>query len=73
LKDQQITERDRDIEAWREQVRYKELQLARLEERILELPSPAEVREQGSDGSQPSAEEERDSLLSRFWHWVIGK
>ncbi len=70
-KDQQLKELLSDDAAWREQVRYKELQLARLEDRLLELPSP-KPQEQGTDRSQRS-EEERNSLLSRFWHWVIGK
>ncbi len=82
IKDQQLAEKDQQLKellsdnaAWREQVRYKELQLARLEDRLLELPSPREAapREHGSESPQPTAGEERNTVLQRFWHWVIGK
>jgi hypothetical protein len=56
VKDQQIQKLYEDIESWREQVRYKELQLARLQDRVIELPSPeeAEPTEQKPELSQPS-------------------
>ncbi len=42
VKDQQISELRDDIYVWREQARYKDLLLARLEDRLIQLPSPAE-------------------------------
>jgi hypothetical protein len=78
VKDQQITELNQllgklneDIEAWREQVRYKELQLARLQDQVLELPSPeeAEPTEQKPELSQPG---ESGTVLRRFWRWFVG-
>jgi hypothetical protein len=67
-KDQQITERDRDIETWREQVRYKDLLIARLEDRLIQLPPP-EPDEQKPELSQPG---ESGNVLQRFWHWLGG-
>jgi hypothetical protein len=66
-----------DIEAWREQVRYKDLLLARLEDRLIQLPSPKEPEpaEQGSEQVEPVAAQAvtNGNVLSRFWHWFIGQ
>jgi excisionase family DNA binding protein len=60
-----------DLEGWREQVRYKELQVAQLQDRVIELPSPeeAEPTEQKPELSQPG---ESGNVLRRFWHWLGG-
>jgi excisionase family DNA binding protein len=72
-KDEQIGRLLEDIESWREQVRYKELQIAQLQDRLFAVPSAVEdvSTEQGS--TQPAQAEESRNALSRFWHWVIGK
>jgi predicted nuclease with TOPRIM domain len=75
-KEQQLAEKDQQLKellsanaAWREQVRYKELQLARLQDRVIELPSPeeAEPTEQEPELSQPG---ESGNVLRRFWHYL---
>jgi hypothetical protein len=77
-KDHQLSEKDEqirallaDLEGWREQVRYKELQVAQLHDRVIELPSPeeAEPTEQEPGLSQPG---ESGNVLQRFWHWLGG-
>jgi excisionase family DNA binding protein len=69
VKDEQLSRLLTDLEGWREQVRYKELQLAQVQERVIELPQPeaeeAELRE-------PEPDANRNPLV-RFWHWFIGK
>jgi excisionase family DNA binding protein len=68
-KDEQIRELLADIASWREQVRYKELQLAQAQERVIELPQPeAEEEESG----EPEPDTNRNPLV-RFWHWFAGK
>jgi hypothetical protein len=64
-----------DIEAWREQVRYKELQIAQLQDRMIQLPSPEEpeLTEQGSEVREPAAAQEvSGNVLSQFWRWFVG-
>ena len=82
-KDQQLTAKDmqiaklyEDIESWREQVRYKELQIAQLQDRMIQLPSPEEPEptEQGSEVPEPAAAQagESGNVVSRFWRWFVG-
>jgi hypothetical protein len=52
-----------------EQVRYKDLLIARLEDRLIQLPPP-EPTEQKPELLQPG---ESGNVLSQFWHWFIGK
>jgi hypothetical protein len=75
VKDQQIHKLYEDIESWREQVRYKELQIAQLQDRMIQLPSEEpEPTEQESEQAEPAAAQEvSGNVLSRFWHWFIGK
>jgi hypothetical protein len=65
-----------DIEAWREQVRYKELQIAQLQDRMIQVPSPEEPQptEQEPELSQPAAAQAAESgnVLRRFWRWFVG-
>src|ERR671933_170869 len=57
VKDQQISELRDDINVWREQARYKDLLLARLEDRLIQLPSPQEQQptEQASEPAERAA------------------
>jgi ribosome assembly protein YihI (activator of Der GTPase) len=82
-KDRQIAEKDQqlerlltDIEGWREQVRYKELQLAQAQERVIELPFPEEHQptEQEAELSRPDTVQAPASgnALQRFWRWFVG-
>jgi hypothetical protein len=77
VKDQQISELRDDINVWREQARYKDLLLARLEDRLIQLPSPQEQQptEQASEPEERAAAPRQASgnALSRFWHWFIGE
>jgi hypothetical protein len=76
MKDQQIQKLYEDNESWREQVRYKVLQVAQLQDRMIPLPSPDEPqpRQQEGEQSEPAAAQEvSGNVLSRFWHWFIGK
>jgi hypothetical protein len=77
MKDQQIQKLYEDIESWREQARYKDLLLARLEDRLIQLPSPkeSEPMEQGNEqsGSVAAQPQASGNVLSRFWHWFIGQ
>ena len=76
VKDQQIQKLYEDIESWREQVRYKELQIARLQDRMIPLPSPEEPEptRQASEVREPAAAQTAGSenVLSRFWRWFVG-
>jgi hypothetical protein len=76
VKDQQIQKLYEDIESWREQVRYKELQIAQLQDRIIPLPSPEEPEppEQGSEIAEPPVGQagENGNAISRFWRWFVG-
>jgi hypothetical protein len=63
LTEQQLREKDEDIRSWQEQARYKDLVIARLEDRLIELPNPAD----------PPQSEAKGNVLSRFWHWFIGR
>ena len=82
VKDEQLARKDaqigrllEDIESWREQVRYKELQVAQLQDRMIPL-SPtveAEPAEQESEQTEPAAAQEvSGNVVSRFWHWFVG-
>ena len=82
-KDHQLSEKDEqlrallaDLEVWREQVRYKELQLAQLQDRMIQLPAAEETEptEQGSEQAEPNAVQAADggNALSRFWRWFVG-
>jgi hypothetical protein len=81
-KDHQLSEKDEqvrallaDLEGWREQVRYKELQVAQLHDRVIELPSPEEPEpDEQEPEPQPAAAPAAESgnVLSRFWRWVVG-
>jgi excisionase family DNA binding protein len=82
-KDHQLSEKDEqlrallaDLDAWREQVRYKELQIAQLQDRMIQLPAAeeAERTEQGSEIPEPAAAQAADggNALSRFWRWFVG-
>ena len=66
-----------DIEAWREQARYKDLLLARLEDRLIQLPAAEEPEPTGqaSEVREPAVAQTAGSgnALSRFWHWFIGQ
>ena len=76
MKDQQIQKLYEDIESWREQVRYKELQIAQLQDRMIPLPSPEEPEptEQGSEEPEPpAAQAASGNVLQRFWSWFVGK
>jgi hypothetical protein len=58
-------------------VRYKELQLGKVQDHMISL-SPAmeaEPTEQGSEEPEPAAAQAPDggNVLSRFWHWFVGK
>ena len=72
----QIQEKDQDIQAWQEQARYKDLVIAQLQDRVIQLPSPEEPEptEQGSELPEPAAAQAADggNALSRFWHWFVG-
>ncbi len=72
VKDQQIEKLYEDIESWREQVRYKELQIAQLQDRMLPLSSTVEDASTEQGRTQPAQAEESRNALSPFWHWVIG-
>jgi hypothetical protein len=76
VKDAQICRLLEDIESWREQVRYKELQIAQLQDRLIQLPSVEEPEptEQGSEETEPPAAQAADggNALSRFWSWFVG-
>jgi excisionase family DNA binding protein len=75
VKDAQIGKLLDDIEFWREQVRYKELQIAQLHDRVIELPSPEEPEpDEQEPEPQPAAAPAAESgnVLSRFWRWVVG-
>jgi excisionase family DNA binding protein len=76
VKDEQLSSLLTDVESWREQVRYKELQIAQLQDRMIQLPSPeeAEPTEQGSERAEPVAAQPQASgnAISRFWHWFVG-
>jgi hypothetical protein len=83
IKDQQLAEKDQQLKellsdnaAWREQVRYKELQVAQLQDRMIQLPSAEEPEptEQGSEQVEPpAAQEVSRNVLTRFWHWFVGE
>jgi hypothetical protein len=68
--------RQHTLLSWREQVRYKELQIAQLQDRMIQLPSPEEPEptEQGSEGPEPAAAQagESGNVVSRFWRWFVG-
>ncbi len=72
----QIQEKDQDIQAWQEQARYKDLVIAQLQDRVIQLPSPEEPEptEQGSEQAEPNAVQAADggNALSRFWRWFVG-
>jgi excisionase family DNA binding protein len=69
-KDEQLRALLADLEGWREQVRYKELQLAQAQDRLLELPH---LDVESVDTSPPDGSEQHRNPLSWFWHWFIGK
>jgi hypothetical protein len=75
VKDQQIAERDKDLTNYRDQLRYKDLLIARLEDRLIQLPSLNEPqpRQQESERVEPLAaqSEESRNAMSRFWRWFI--
>ena len=82
-KDQQLTAKDmqiaklyEDIESWREQVRYKELQIAQLQDRMIQLPPTEEPEptEQGSAVQERAVPQTAASgnVVSRFWRWFVG-
>jgi hypothetical protein len=75
-KDEQIRKLQEDVEGWREQVRYKELQIAQLQDRMIQLPSPeeAEPTEQGSEVPERAVPQTAASgnVVSRFWRWFVG-
>ena len=84
IKDQQLAEKDQQLKellsdnaAWREQVRYKELQMAQLQDRMIPLPSAEEPEPTGqaSEVREPAVAQTAGSgnALSRFWHWFIGQ
>jgi hypothetical protein len=72
----QIQEKDQDIQAWQEQARYKDLVIAQLQDRMIQLPAAeeAEPTEQGSEIPEPAAAQAADggNALSRFWRWFVG-
>ena len=84
VKDEQLARKDaqigrllEDIESWREQVRYKELQIAQLQDRMIQLPSAEEEEPQltklESEQAEPAAAQEvSGNVVSRFWHWFVG-
>jgi uncharacterized coiled-coil protein SlyX len=82
VKDRQITELNQllaklneDIESWREQVRYKELQIAQLQDRMIQLPSieEPEPTKRESEVPEPAvAQEVSGNVLSQFWRWFVG-
>jgi hypothetical protein len=76
-KDEQIRELLADIASWREQMRYKELQIAQLQDRMIQLPTNEEPEQaqQESEQSEPVAAHQQASrnAVSRFWYWFIGK
>ncbi len=82
-KDHQLSEKDEqlrallsDLEGWREQVRYKELQVAQLQDRIIHVSSLEEPEppEQETEPQPAAAQgEESGNVLRRFWHWFVGK
>ena len=71
----QIQEKDQDIQAWQEQARYKDLVIAQLQDRVIQLPSPEEPEptEQGSEQAEPNAVQAAESgnVLTRFWRWFV--
>jgi hypothetical protein len=69
-KDEQIRELLADIASWREQVRYKELQLAQLQDRMIQLPSPEEPEstEQTNEQSEPDAVQAAASRNAVSWY-----
>ena len=82
-KDHQLSEKDKqlralmaDLEGWQEQVRYKELQIAQLQDRMIPLPpgEEPEPAEQGSEVREPATAQAAGSenVLSRFWRWFVG-
>jgi hypothetical protein len=77
VKDQQIQKLYEDIESWREQVRYKELQIAQLQDRMIQLPSPEEPEQAEQESEVPERAvlqtAASGNVVSRFWHWFIGK
>jgi chromosome segregation ATPase len=84
IKDQQLAEKDQQLKellsdnaAWREQVRYKELQMAQLQDWMIPLPSAEEPEptEQASEVREPAVAQAAGSgnALSRIWHWFIGQ
>ena len=76
VKDAQIGKLLEDIKSWREQVRYKELQIAQLQDRMIQLlpTEEPEPTEQKSDQAVPAAAQAAGSenVLSRFWRWFVG-
>ena len=76
VKDQQIQKLYEDIESWREQVRYKELQIAQLQDRMIQLPPTEEPEptEQGSAVQERAVPQTAASgnVVSRFWRWFVG-
>jgi hypothetical protein len=64
-------------DAAREQVCYKELQVAQLQDRMIQLPSTEKPKptDQGSEEPEPPVGQAAESgnAISRFWHWFIGK
>jgi hypothetical protein len=63
MKDQQIQKLYEDIESWREQMRYKELQIAQLQDRMIPLPSPEEPEPTEQQHKQQAAMSCNDSGL----------
>jgi hypothetical protein len=58
-----------------EHANEKELQIAQLQDRLIQLPSPekAEPTEQGSEVPESAAAQAGESghILSRFWRWFV--
>jgi hypothetical protein len=60
-----------------EHANEKELQVAQLQDRLIQLPSAEEPEptEQGSERGEPltAQSEESRNAISRFWHWFVGQ